>query len=414
MALVALLGTFSAYRIIGYRVPVYVVAWPPAWHRIHQARADYYYRMALRSLAAGDVRRSYLALGQVYMLDPDNTNAARLLAQFAQIANPGFSDAIYARLLLPSHGDREEAAQAWFRALLARGEFAAMSGLSARMLREGAAQAPAWTQGLLFAREMTVDHSDLDRLLRSPGKMPVEARTVLALAGSIRSGSKKDWCDRVELALDSATTTFEVFYSLNQMIEMGRAPDVVTFLQGFEVAEIPAYDRESLELGAYSSLGWHALERQKVASLLGPGASAPVANLLAAHLIRHPDPGVAEYVFEQLDKRPLPCTAANSGAHAALLCMAGVNGLSKRMGEQSDILGKIVGGDFAAAGMLREFFQSPASGKNAAVFLPALAQLPLEVVYALTERYHATKMAPPVAADPPGRQSRTHAYDSVE
>jgi hypothetical protein len=417
VALVALVGVFSAYRVIGYRVPLYVLAWPPAWHRVQQARADYYYRMALRSYAAGDVRKCFLALGQVYILDPDNINGARLLAQFAQIANPDYSDAIYSRLLLLSRGDRDETAHAWFRALLARGDLAAMSGLSAKMLREGADHGPAWAQGLLFAEDLTADTRTVDGLLLAPGKIPTEARSVLSLAQSIRTGSKADRSNLVEISLGNATTPFEIYFSLNQMTEIGRAADVVTFLQGPEGAALSAYDRSSLELDAYSSLGWHVLEAQEVGFLLDQGASPSIVTLLSAHLVRYPNADTAEYVFKRLDKKPMPDTAANSGAHIALLCMAGVNGLNRRMHEESEILGRIVGGDFAASGLLFEFFESTSPSKNPAIFLPALAQLPLEVVYALTARYHAaalqaTSLAVP--ANPPGGNHRTHAYEAIE
>jgi len=404
LVLVALIGFFLAFRVIGYRVPFFVVAWPPAWHRVHQARADYYYRMALRSYAAGDVRQCFLALGQVYVLDPDNISAARLLAQFAQIANPDFSDEIYSHLLLQSRGNREETAQAWFRALLARGDLASMSRLSAEMLQEGAPHGPAWTQGLLFEGNLTADTRVVDKLLLAPGKTPEEARSVLELARSIRTGSKADRYNLVEISLGRATTPFEIFFSLNQMIEMGRALDVVAFLQGPEGAALPAYDLESLELDAYSSLGWHLLERQKVGFLLDQGASVSIITLLSAHLVRYPDDDVAEYVFKRLDKRPMPETVANSGAHLALLCMAGVNGQRQRMKKESDTMGRIVGGNFAAANLLTEFFDSTAPHRNPAVFLPALADLPLEVVYALNAHYHAAAFPAgsiAASADPP-------------
>jgi len=110
LALVAAIGVFTALRAIGYRVPFYAVAWPPAWHRIQQARADYFSRMAVRAFSAGDVRQGFLALNQVYALDPGNVRAALLLAQFTQIGNPDYSDSIYARLLLQHRGNNEEAA----------------------------------------------------------------------------------------------------------------------------------------------------------------------------------------------------------------------------------------------------------------------------------------------------------------
>ncbi len=400
-AVFAVLVVFSAFRAIGYRVPLRVIAWPPAWPRVQRARADYFYRMALGAFSAGDVRRCMLALGQVYVLDPDNLGAARLLAQFTQIADPDYSDAIYSRLLRRRGAGFEETAQAWFRALLARGDFGAVGGLSARMLREGAGHAPAWTEGLLFAERMGGAPGEVDRLLSGDARLPSEARSVLELARALRGGSDAQRLKRVEVALGGDSTPFEVYYALRRIIELGGGAEVAAFVQGPEGAAVAPYDRESLKLDAFSALGWHELERKEIVALLEQPASAAV-TAVSGHLVRYPDPDSAGLVFELLDVKPLPGTAETFGPHLALLCMAGVNDLGQRMAQESDILGKAVGGNFAASGRVREFFSGSRAGKTPATFLPALAQLPLDVVYALIARYHA-EAGPPASASAPGK-----------
>jgi hypothetical protein len=388
-ALAAVLSVFAAFRAIGYQVPLYVVAWPPAWQRVDQARADYFYRMALRALAAGDMRQSFLALGQVHALDPGNAGAARLLAQFTEITNPEYSDQIYSRLVQGHRGDFEGTAEEWLRALLARGDFRSVAGLSARMLREGGGHAPAWTQGLLFAEGMSGDTAEVDGLLASAGRVPAEARSALSLARSIRSGTADERFKMVQLYLGGATTPFEVYYSLRRALELGRASDVVTFLEGQQAAALDPYDRESLKLDAYSALGWHELERDELGLILDQGASASVVTLAAGHLVRHPDAESAARLFEILGRKPLAATAENAGAHIALLCMAGVNGRNASMAAEAELVGGIVGGTFPAWESVRSFFEGRSPAKNPTVILPALGQLPLEVVYALISHYHA-------------------------
>src|SRR5271169_3677246 len=39
VASASVISAFLAFWAVGYRVPLYVVAWPPAWHRIPPARA---------------------------------------------------------------------------------------------------------------------------------------------------------------------------------------------------------------------------------------------------------------------------------------------------------------------------------------------------------------------------------------
>ncbi len=389
VVLLAVLSLFSAFWAIGYRVPLSVVAWPPAWHRIRLARADYFYRMALRTIREGDVRRSYLALGQAYALDPENINAALLLAQYTQIANPDYSDSIYSRLVLGHRGSFEDTAQLWLRALLSRGDFASVGGLSARMIREGARHVPAWTQALLFAEMMSGDPAELDRVLAGPGGVPAEARSVLSLARSIRGSPAGERARVLALYMGGATTTFEVYYSLRGLAGAGRAADVVAFLEGKSGTALDPYDRELIKLEAYSALGWSVLVRREIEFLLDQGASVPAVTLLSGHLVEHPDAGNAGRVFELLDQKPMPATADNVGAHAALMCMAGVNGLGARMRQEADSLGRIVGGGFPSRGHIQDFFEDRSASKNPAAILPALPELPLEMLYALNAHYRA-------------------------
>lgn len=384
----AVAGTYTALRAVGYRVPLSAVAWPPAWHRIHQARADYFYRMAVAAFSAGDVRQGFLALNQVYALDPGNIEAALLLAQFMQIANPDYSDSIYARLLLRRQGHAEDVAQAWYRALLSRGDFASGGRLSGRMLREKAPHAPAWIEGVLFAERMTGDPAEIDRLLAGPAPIPDQARAVFAVAKEIRARPPEDRARRVELSIGGATHPFELYQLLGWMTEFGRPSAVVSFLEGPGAAPLQAYDRESLKLDAYSALGWQVLERKETGALLEPATTAPVAILLAAHLIRYPDAAGAEYVFSQLDARALPATPATSGAHQALACMAGVNGLDKRLRQEAALLGWTASEKSAAWEKVQEFFGGAVQSRTPAYFLPLLHQLPLEVVYSLDAHYH--------------------------
>lgn len=400
LALAGVIMVFAAFRVIGYRVPLYAVAWPPAWHRVSQARADYFYRMALRTLEAGDVRKSFLALGQVHALDPGNIGASRLLAQFTEITNPEYSDELYASLVFGRRGDFEETAQAWLHAVLSRGDFHTVAELSSKMLREGRGHIPAWTRGLLFAERMSRDTGEVDALLAGAGRIPDEATSVLSLARSIRTGSPEGRFKVVQLYLSGAATPFEVYFSLSRAIEIGRPSDVVAFLEGQGSRALDPYDRESLKLDAYSALGWHELERTEIGFIMDQGASSAVVNLVAGHLVRYPDAGSAARLFDILGDKPLAATAPNAGAHLALLCMAGVNGLGESMAKEADTVGRIVGGTFPAWDHVRDFFESRAPAKNPAAILPALGELPLEMVYAVTEHYHAAP-APP-AAKPPG------------
>jgi hypothetical protein len=396
LALAAVLGVFVSYRLIGYKVSLSTVAWPPHWHRIEQARADYFYQMALDAYRKGDVRKSFLALNEVYALDPGNEAAGRLLADFTQIPNPEYSDLIYSRLIRGGGAGAEAAAQAWFRALLSRGDFKRMRQLSSAMLKAGGPEVPAWTQGLTFASEMAGENGDIDALLAGPAPVPAEARSILSLSRSIRTGSPGTKAATIEVFLIGATTSFEVYYALNKLIDLGRASEVIAFLNGQGAALLGSYERESLKLDAYSALGWVDLEKAEIGLILGPGPRTAPVTLVAAHLIRRPGRETAEDFFGILASKPLPETAENAGVHMALLCVAGVNGLPAEMGREGDVLSRIVAGPFSAWTRMRDFFQGTGAKADPSVFLPALAELPLEAVYAIVGRYH-----PAAAPDKP-------------
>ena len=154
--LVLMLSAFGVLRAVGYRVSLGVVAWPPAWHRIQEARADYFFGLAQRSLAArATSAMTYLALNQVYALDPDNARAALLLAQFSQLGNPDFSDEIYGRL--PEAAPRRHRGDG--RVLVSRHALAGatcprLQASRRGWLRSGTTQGPAWAQALTFAEAM--------------------------------------------------------------------------------------------------------------------------------------------------------------------------------------------------------------------------------------------------------------------
>lgn len=389
LACCAVFLAFAGFRAVGYRVPLRVVAWPPAWHQIGQARADYYYQLAVRSFNSGDIRQSYMALNQAYALDPHNFTSDRLLAQLAQIGSPDFSDTIYSRLLLEDKAHFEETGEMWMRALIARGDFPSVGGLAARMLRGQASHVPAWVQALLFAEGMTGDTRSSERLLAGKDPIPEGARSSLLLARSVRACSPDERATVIRLRLDGAPSHFEVFYLLNQLIELGRASEVAAYVEGPGGQSLDSYDSEALKMDAYASLGWGLLVRREIGSLVERGPSAAVVALVAAHLVRHPDAENAEFFFQQLDLHPMPATAGYSGARRALLCVAGINGLDARLRQQGEAEARIVAGGFPVWQRIKDFFEGSGRGGNPASILPTLGPVPLDTMYAVFDHYRA-------------------------
>jgi hypothetical protein len=262
------------------------------------------------------------------------------------------------------------------------------ANVAGRMLQGHAARAPAWTQAVLFAERMTGDPGPVDRLLASKEGLPEGVRSVLSLARSLRSGNPADRERLVRLHLAGTPTPFEAYYALKRLAELGRASEVSAYVES-GAGSLDPYDREALKLDAYSSLGWGLLVRKEIGSLLERGPSVGAISLISAHLVGHPDPESAEFLFQQLDLHPIPVAAEYSGPRLALLCVAGVNGLAQRMREQGEAEAKIVGGSFPAWLRIRDFFEGATHGGNPAAIMPALGMLPLDTMYAVYEHYRA-------------------------
>lgn len=389
LAAAAVLCAFTGFRAVGYRVSLRAVAWPPAWREVWRARADYYYRLGLRSFNAGDIRQSFLALNQAYALDPRNFEADRLLAQLAQIGSPDFSDSVYSRLVVEDQEHREDDAQLWVRALMERGDFPGVSSLAERMLTGGTRRGAPWAQAILFAERMTGDPSGLDRLIASKRAFPDGVASAFSLAVSLRGLDAGRQAGLVRLHLSTATTPFDVYYSLLRLNDLGWASEVAGFAEGASGGVLDPYDREAIKLDAYAALGWDVLLRREIASLVERGPGSIVASLVAAHLVRHPNPATAEYAFQQFDLHPLPAAPESSGPRLALLCAAGVNGSGARMRQQAEAEGRIVGGSFPAWLRVRDFFEGPERGANPSAFLPAVGSLPIDTLYAVYDHFRA-------------------------
>ena len=149
--LCATLLAFLLFRVVGYPVAYRAVAWPPAWHEIGKARAQFFLKKAARDFRDNKPGPAMMALSQGYELDPENYDAGLTLARLSQSAWGDLSNRVYQRLL---HDHPEKAAQTaafWYAALLVRGDFQTISLLAADRVNEG----PAWLNALLFASRRT-------------------------------------------------------------------------------------------------------------------------------------------------------------------------------------------------------------------------------------------------------------------
>jgi hypothetical protein len=171
------------------------------------------------------------------------------------------------------------------------------------MLRERHEARPAWTQGLLFAERMDGDPAAVDRLLAPPGRVPDEARSVLSLVRAVREGSAADRA-RILVTLPRAARRRRS----RPITRSGGWPrrDVARpwwrSWRGLPGSGLSPYDRESLKLDAYASLGLGRSGAQGDRfPAHGQGRHGPGhATILSGHLVRYPDAESAGRVFDLL------------------------------------------------------------------------------------------------------------------
>lgn len=382
--LVATLAVFGFMRSIGYPVSYVSIAWPPAWEQIDKARAEYFRRKARDAYAARNIHEAILSLSIAYELDPRDYSAGLLLAQLWQTGQPVLSNRVYARLL-HDHPDRwSGTAQAWFRALLARGEYTTVARLSADSLSRDAAHAPAWAHALIFA----VRRLDTLALLREASQNPEvapEVRRVLTLEEQSHTAAASE----ARAALQETTgaeSRFVALFRARRLVELGFARESLDLLDRLG---LPADDRDALaiRLDAYAHMGYERARKNLAAALLRGPLTPAVADLLGAHLIRRPGPGLCDDLFSKLERSPPPGTVESYPLYLTLFCVAGSYGDADRMQTTGAELQRILGADFAALASVREFFLRHSPDARIEAYLPILQPLSLEVTYALLERF---------------------------
>jgi hypothetical protein len=107
---------------------------------------------------------------------------------------------------------------------------------------------------------------------------------------------------------------------------------------------------------------------------------------LCAHLVRYPDAAVFARLCDKVEREALPLNTDTAGAWFSLLCTAGVVGDRVRLGELGARLKLASPTPFSALGVVEAFFRGDTTDRRITTFLPILP-LPLEVTYALIDRY---------------------------
>ncbi len=383
--LACVIAVFVFLRAVGYPVSIIHVGWPPSWHRVGQARGWFFTEKARHAFAANRTAEAILYLSNAYEFDPGNYTIGLTLARALQPGQPVVSNRLYDQLLHQHPALHAATAEEWFRALLARGDFDAVQALARDEVLAAGPHASVWMRALVFATAQNGHDAALRALRDSPAPAaavwrPLLDTELLRLAGRNAEAramlSHADW---------SKVPPYGLYYQVNLLTEAG---DVFAALDLLARANGRVDDeaRVTLQLAAYARQGARRPLQQLVDQLLGPKLSLPVIKILAAQLIRYPDPLILGQLHARFRSEQIPFTTESAGAVFSLLCAAGVNADWAKFHELSTSITQHSGATPLFLTAVEAFFRGQSSSTRITSFLPGLP-LPLEVNYALIARY---------------------------
>lgn len=380
------LALFAFLRVVGYPISILHLVWPGSWHRVGEVRGWFFMDRAQRAFAEGRGAEGMLYLANAYEFDPTNYTVAFTLAQKLQLTQPQRSDALYRQLSLRHPQQRALTDQVWFRALLARGDFPGVEALALnRLLRDpDPRNASVWMRALIFASRQNATTVSLQQLLESKAPSVRVWQPLLETELFLRAGENQQALRRLRESW-AGIPPYGFFYQVHESIVLGDGIAASDRLQA-SPDRIDDTARATLLLQAYATLDANQLLESLAATLLGSPLSLARANLLAAHLIRHPNPALLDRLFSAFTQSRIPLTDETLETYLALYCTAGATGDWDKMHAIATILRPPGRGNTLTLGAVEAFFRGQTPQTRIAGLLSALP-MPLEAHYALLERY---------------------------
>lgn len=377
--LIAALGIFAGLRGIGYAVTPTDILWPPAWHRIDQKRAEFFFKKGATALEAGDIREALFALGVAHNLAPRDYATSALLARLYQGTQPALSDQLYAQTLQRHPDHATQTAQSWMRALLARGDFSLLQTLAFDRLMAGQENPAPWLHVLIFASRQCHDTAPIAKLATASAG---EAWRPVLETELLWSQGKKDEVAQRLAQPGSGASPYIVRYQADLLLALDQPEAAVQRISA--QTGVPDADRVRILFAAYARRGLHEKLRQDALRLLARQPSAAVVDLLASHLIRHPNAPLLADIVAQLRSTPLPATDEAFVAYTALFCAAGLADDKPHMDQLLDTMKQRSNAPLHALDRARDYFDRHDSTTRLGNILAPLA-LSLDATYAIYE-----------------------------
>lgn len=386
--LAGVIVVFAFLRGVGYPVSIVHVGLPPLWHRVGEARGWFFLTKAQLAFEKNRVSEGLLYLTNAYDMDPRNYVAGLSLAKHLQAGQPSHSDELFMRLLREHPERRHATAQEWFRALLARGSFARITSLARDELLAGGPHGQVWTRALVFAARRSPSEAVIAELAAHTAAAVQPWRKVFQVELLLRTGRTREARTLIETTWPPASPAFSLFYRISALTEMRDSFAALDLLSRFP-HQLDGEATATLRLDALAAGGMQRPLLQEVDRLLATPmtpATLSVMKIMCAHLIRFPNQVVFDRVMQKIARDPIPLHTESAGIWFSLFCAAGAVNDRTRLHELAAQLRLASDQPFMVLSAVEAFFRGEAIERRLTSYLPWLP-LPLEVTYALLERY---------------------------
>jgi hypothetical protein len=411
---IGVLSVFTFLRTIGYPISIVHVGLPPLWYRVGQARGWFFEDRAEKAFAANRTQEGLLYLTNSFEFDPTNYRVGLRLAKYYQVSQPARSDEIFEKLLREHPDKRHATAQEWFRALLSRGAFPRIATLARAELLADAQGSAVWMRALLFSTRRAHDDQPLRALLADPRLAGTDWRRVLEIELALRGGREAEARRALAAAwprpaVATPAYKFGLLYRVRTLLALHEPLAALDLLEA-HAGDVENDDHVALRLDALAAAGATVVYQREISSHLSSRSPLlATVTVLSAHLIRYPNAAIWDQVVGKAIRDRLPLDTENAGGWFSLLAAAGMLEDKTRLHALTLKLRDASATPFIALGAVEMFFRGETPDRRLTTILPLLP-LPLEVTYALVERFPETAAPAPARAAGP---SSTHAQTST-
>ncbi len=275
---------------VGPGVSLPMVFWPGRWPEIRTAQARAFQDRAAAAISRRAYKEAVLALASSLERDPDNYEAALLLAQISEFQeNHEYADRMFLRLLQDFPDRHQRTAVVYHDTLLALGRTEQLAAFSLRLALTDTERVAVWVRSLLLAlRSRDATPAFFERNRADIDRLPEHAARLVRAVGSITAGDEAAAVKSLREFFPGPWNPVYIQQQISLLMQLGRA-DAAEVLLLYYSGALSGLDQTLLAYAIDQRLGRLTVARDDFRlALRRPGAELRSVRLAAA-LIDYPD-----------------------------------------------------------------------------------------------------------------------------